>query len=90
MIVFFIILFVYLLIYILLTILLYIIIFHRFEIFVDDSIQLAVQPVLNGWTSKPMNRWPHQFDVRSGPSNYAMNTLFVAICLVGQLLLTGT
>jgi hypothetical protein len=33
-------------------------------------IEPAVQPVLNGWTSEPVNRRPRRFDVRSGPNNY--------------------
>jgi len=55
---FFIILFVYVINYMLL----YIILLYRFDVFVGGSIhwsntiELAVQPVLNGWTNKPVNR----------------------------------
>jgi hypothetical protein len=34
------------------------------------TIEPAVQPVLNGWTSEPVNRRSHRFDYRSGPNNY--------------------
>ena len=57
--------------------LLYIILLHWFEVFLGGSfirsntIELAVQPVLNGWTNEPVNRQPHWFDGRSGPNNYA-------------------
>jgi len=69
---FFIILFVYVINYMLL----YIILLYRFDVFVGGSIhwsntiELAVQPVFNGWTNEPVNRWPHRFNIRSGPNNY--------------------
>ena len=34
-----------------------------------------VQPVPKGWTSEPVNRQPHRFDVRSGPNNYGLDWL---------------
>ena len=37
----------------------------------SKTIEPAVQPVPNGWTSEPVNRQPHRFDVRSGPNNCA-------------------
>ena len=57
---------------------LYIILLYRFEVFLGGSIhqsntiEPAVQPVLNGWTNEPANRQPHQFDVRSSSNNYAL------------------
>ena len=50
---------------------------HRFIIFLagliqrSKTIEPAVQPVLNGWTSEPVNRQPRRFDLRSGPNNLA-------------------
>ena len=35
----------------------------------SKTIEPAVQPVLNGWTSEPVNRWPCRFNLRSDPNN---------------------
>jgi len=53
---------------------------HRFIIFLagliqrSKTIEPAVQPVLNGWTSEPVNRQPRRFDLRSGPNNLGLKT----------------
>ena len=39
-------------------------------------IERAAQPVLNGWTSEPVNRWSHRFDFRSGPNNYGLDSVY--------------
>ena len=38
----------------------------------SKTIEPAVQPVLNGWTSEPVNRWPCRFNLRSGPNKYGL------------------
>jgi hypothetical protein len=40
----------------------------------SKTIEPAVQPVLNGWTSEPLNRKPCWFDLRSGSNNYSYVT----------------
>ena len=40
----------------------------------SKTIEPAVQPVPNGWTSEPVNRQPHRFDVWSGPNNCDCNS----------------
>ena len=60
---------------------LYIILLYRFKVlwtvqFIrSKTIEPVVQPVPNGWTSEPVNRQPHRFDVRSGPNNYGLDWL---------------
>lgn len=48
----------------------------------SKTIEPAAQPVVNGWTTEPVNRRPHQFDLRSGPNNYA------DCCPIGQICIT--
>ena len=38
----------------------------------SKTIEPAVQPVLNGWTSEPVNRRLRRFDLRSGPNNLGL------------------
>ena len=35
----------------------------------SKTIEPAVQPVINGWISEPVNRWPYRFNLRSDPNN---------------------